>query len=104
MLSGELATLLTGRYVEINLLPLQFSEYYNYSISKSPNLRKLDTLANFIHYGGVPEYIKQIQIGEKQADMFADSILKTIIEKDIFQPKTLALDQSKPFSVATAGD
>ena len=85
MLSGELATLLTGRYVEINLLPLQFSEYYNYSISKSPNLRKLDTLANFIHYGGVPEYIKQMQIGEKQADLFADSILKTIIEKDIFQ-------------------
>lgn len=84
MLSGELATLLTGRYVEINLLPLQFSEYYNYSISKSPNLRKLDTLANFIYYGGIPEYIKQLQIGEKQADLFADSILKTIIEKDIF--------------------
>lgn len=85
MLSGELATLLTGRYVEINLLPLQFSEYYNYSISKSPNLRKLDTLANFIYYGSIPEYIKQLQIGEKQADLFADSILKTIIEKDIFQ-------------------
>lgn len=30
MLSGELATLLTGRYVEINILPLQFSEYYNF--------------------------------------------------------------------------
>lgn len=85
MLSGELATLLTGRYVEINLLPLQFSEYYNYSISKSPNLRKLDTLANFTYYGGIPEYIKQLQISEKQADLFADSILKTIVEKDIFQ-------------------
>ena len=59
MLSGELATLLTGRYVEINLLPLQFSEYHNYSISKSPNLRKLDTLANFIHYGGVPKYVNK---------------------------------------------
>lgn len=85
MLSGELATLLTGRYVEINLLPLHFSEYYNYNISKSPNLQKLDTLANFIHYGGVPEYIKQLQVSEKQADLFADSILKTIVEKDIFQ-------------------
>lgn len=85
MLSGELATLLTGRYVEINLLPLQFSEYYNFTISKSPNLRKLDTLANFIHYGGIPEYIKQLQVSEKQADLFADSILKTIVEKDIFQ-------------------
>lgn len=85
MLSGELATLLTGRYVEINLIPLQFSEYYDFIHIKSPNLSKNETLANFIRYGGVPEYIKQLQIGEKQADMFADSILKTIVEKDIFQ-------------------
>lgn len=85
MLSGELATLLTGRYVEINILPLQFSEYYNFTMSKSPNLTKIETLANFIYYGGVPEYVKQIQIGEKQADLFADSILRTIVEKDIFQ-------------------
>ena len=85
MLSGELATLLTGRYVEINLLPLQFSEYYNFILSKSPNLSKNEILANFIHYGGIPEYIKQLSINEKQADLFAESILKTIIEKDIFQ-------------------
>ena len=85
LLSGELATLLTGRYVEINLLPLQFSEYYNYNISKSPNLSKIEILANYIHYGGVPEYVKQLQIDEKQADLFVDSILKTIVEKDIFQ-------------------
>lgn len=85
MLSGELATLLTGRYVEINVLPLQFSEYYNFIMSKSPNLTKIETLANFIHYGGVPEYVKQIQVGEKQADLFADSILRTIVEKEIFQ-------------------
>ena len=85
MLSGELATLLTGRYVEINVLSLQFSEYYNFIMSKSPNLTKIETLANFIHYGGVPEYVKQIQVGEKQADLFADSILRTIVEKDIFK-------------------
>ena len=85
MLSGELATLLTGRYVEINILPLQFSEYYNFIMSKSPNLTKIETLANFIYYGGVPECVKQIQVGEKQADLFADSILRTIVEKDIFQ-------------------
>lgn len=85
MLSGELATLLTGRYVEINLLPLQFSEYYRFMVSKSPNLSKSEILANFIHYGGIPEYHKQLSISEKQADLFADSILKTIIEKDIFQ-------------------
>lgn len=85
MLSGELATLLTGRYVEINLLPLQFSEYHNFVLSKSPNLSKMEILANFIHYGGIPEYNKQLAISEKQADLFANSILKTIVEKDIFQ-------------------
>ena len=56
LLSGELATLLTGRYVEINLLPLQFSEYYNFILSKSPNLSKMETLANFLYFGGIPEY------------------------------------------------
>lgn len=76
MLSGELATLLTGRYVEINLLPLQFAEYNGFIHLKSPNLSNNETLANFIHYGSVPEYVKQLQIGEKQADLFADSILK----------------------------
>lgn len=85
MLSGELATLLTGRYVEINLLPLQFAEYYQFMIEKSPNLLKSDILANFIYYGGIPEYVKQLAISEKQANMFAESILKTIVEKDIFK-------------------
>ncbi len=85
LLSGELATLLTGRYVEINILPLQFYEYYDFMLLKSPNLYKNDILANFLHFGGLPEYNKQLEIGEKQADMFAESILKTIVEKDIFQ-------------------
>ena len=46
---------------------------------------KNDILANFIHFGGIPEYIKQLAISEKQANMFAQSILKTIVEKDIFK-------------------
>lgn len=42
-------------------------------------------MANYIHFGGIPEYVKQLSISEKQADLFAHSILKTIIEKDIFK-------------------
>lgn len=85
LLSGELATLLTGRYIEINLLPLQFSEYYDFIIKKSPNLSKNEILANFIHFGGIPEYQNQLAINEKQANLFAESVLRTIVEKDIFQ-------------------
>jgi predicted AAA+ superfamily ATPase len=85
LLSGELATLLTGRYIEINILPLQFTEYYDFTILKSPNLSKLESLAIFCAEGGIPEYYKQKIISQKQADGFVQSVLNTIVEKDIFQ-------------------
>ena len=46
--------------MEINVLPLQFSEYYYCMFSKSPNLSKQEILANYIYNGGVPEYAKQL--------------------------------------------
>jgi predicted AAA+ superfamily ATPase len=48
LLSGELATLLTGRYIEISILPFSYSEYSTAVLEKSPNLTKEDILANFI--------------------------------------------------------
>ncbi|MDR0970395.1 MAG: ATP-binding protein, partial [Lentimicrobiaceae bacterium] len=85
LLSGELATLLTGRYITTSILPLQFSEYYDFIASKSPNLSKFDTLGNYVIEGGIPEYYKQKNISQKQADGFVTSVLNTIVEKDIFQ-------------------
>ena len=84
MLSGELATLLTGRYIETSILPLQFIEYYDFIALKSPNLSKMESLADYIIEGGVPEYFNQKSINQKQADDFMKSVLDTIIEKDIF--------------------
>jgi predicted AAA+ superfamily ATPase len=84
LLSGELATLLTGRYIELSILPLQFTEYYDFIALKSPNLSKMESLGNYVMEGGVPEYYKQKYIGQKQADDFVTSVLNTIIEKDIF--------------------
>jgi len=84
LLSGELATLLTGRYIETPILPLQFSEYYDFMLLKSPNLSKMESLAVFAIEGGVPEYFNQKNISQKQADDFMKSVLHTIIEKDIF--------------------
>jgi predicted AAA+ superfamily ATPase len=85
LLSGELATLLTGRYIEISIFPLQFSEYYEFIAQKSPNLSKTDSLGIYIVEGGIPEYYKQKNIKQQQADGFVKSVLNTIIEKDIFQ-------------------
>jgi predicted AAA+ superfamily ATPase len=84
LLSGELATLLTGRYIETSILPLQFSEYYEFMLSKSPNLSKMESLGIYIVEGGVPDYYKQKTISERQANEFVRSVLNTIIEKDIF--------------------
>lgn len=53
---------------------------------KSPNLIKIETLANFIYYGGIPEYVKQLIAGEKQADLFADSIKKLLTTDNDFNP------------------
>ena len=85
LLSGELATLLTGRYIEISILPLQFAEFYDFMLLKSPNLSKVETLAIYILEGGFPEYYNQRNIKQKQADAYMKSVLSTIIEKDIFQ-------------------
>ena len=84
LLSGELATLLTGRYITTSILPLQFAEYYEFIASKSPNLSKMESLATYVIEGGVPEYFNQKEISQTQADNFMRSVLNTIVEKDIF--------------------
>jgi predicted AAA+ superfamily ATPase len=84
LLSGELATLLTGRYIETSILPLQFAEYYDFIVFKPPKLSKTESLADYVIEGGIPEYYKQKSISQKQADDFVQSVLNTIIEKDIF--------------------
>jgi hypothetical protein len=84
LLSGELATLLTGRYIETNLFPLSFAEYYEFIAEKSPDISKNEILTKYIVEGGIPEYHKQNKIKQKQADSFVRSVLNSIIEKDIF--------------------
>lgn len=82
--SSNLATLLTGRYIEINILPLQFDEYCEFTSTKPPKLSKIESLAVYCTEGGIPEYYKQKNISPKQADEFVKSVLSTIVEKDIF--------------------
>ena len=49
MLSGDLATLLTGRYVEISMLPLSFKEYWELAGSDRES-----AFADYMKYGGMP--------------------------------------------------
>ena len=48
-------------------------------------MSNIETLAIYLQEGGVPEYLKQKMISQKQADDFMRSVLNTIVEKDIFK-------------------
>ncbi|WP_147556629.1 ATP-binding protein [Catenibacterium mitsuokai] len=74
--SGQLATYLSGRYIEIPVLPLSFKEVYN------PQTNKEEAFQKYIKTGGFP-YIHQIQILNEQIDMYLEGIYNTVIVKDI---------------------
>lgn len=78
VLSGELATLLSGRYIEINLLPLSFREY----CGAKPGLDTEKAFSQYLRYGAMP-YIACLDDVQEKADMYLDGIYNTIILKDI---------------------
>ncbi len=78
LLSGELATLLSGRYVEINMLPLSFSEFCEAKGGGDPE--KL--LAEYMRNGALP-YVATLESDTEKVDMYLEGIYNTIIVKDI---------------------
>ena len=78
ILSGELATLLSGRYVEISMLPLSFSEYCEFH----PAGDKDTLFAGFMQDGGFP-YIAVMDRTKEKVDTYLEGIYNTIIVKDI---------------------
>lgn len=78
MLSGELATLLSGRYVELSILPLSFREY----CQLQPAGEKDALFAAFLQDGGFP-YIASMNRSKEKVDMYLEGIYNTIIIKDI---------------------
>ena len=78
MLTGELATLLSGRYVEISMLPFSFKEYLEYH----PSEDKASALAAYMSDGGFP-YISVMEHSKSKTDMYIEGIYNTIIVKDI---------------------
>ena len=78
LLSGELATLLSGRYVEINMLPLSFSEFCELKAGSDKDA----LLAEYMKNGGLP-YIAKLSSEIEKVDMYLEGIYNTIIVKDI---------------------
>lgn len=97
LLSGELATLLSGRYIEIHMLPLSFKEYLSglYPDIPDPEVlkRKVNLRAvfeDYLNFGGLPQTLNYYdeKDGVKIPDAgeiskYLENILSTIVYKDV---------------------
>ncbi len=87
LLSGELATLLSGRYIEISILPFSFKEYLS--------ARHIETGNNYLNYESLFfDYINETSLpkgvdlrdeGYNRIYEYLEAIFTTIVEKDITQ-------------------
>ncbi len=84
LLSGELATLLTGRYIEIKMYPLSLKEYAIYYDKQADERLYLD----YINRSSFPYALKLEE--QTEIDDYLDALYNTIILKDVAQRKKIA--------------
>ena len=77
MLSGDLATLLSGRYVEVRMLPLSFSEFLSAS-----GLDEDRGFAEYMKVGGLP-YLAAMDRTAEKVETYMEGIYNTVIVRDI---------------------
>lgn len=81
MLSGELATLIAGRHVEVRIHPLTYSEFLEFH-----NLTDSDeSLMTYLNYGGLPGLRKVGLDNDEQVWAYLTSVFNTIMLKDIIE-------------------
>ena len=80
LLSSELSTLLSGRYIEIKIYPLSFKEYLKFNDYDNSNLE--DKFNEYLKYGGLPA-ITLIKNNDELVLSYLNDIYSTIVKKDI---------------------
>lgn len=84
LLSGELATLLSGRYIKIEMLPLSFKEYME--ISNQSN--QVEAFSEYLNFGSFP-FIEKLNKDENAINDYLNGIYSTILLKDIAARKNI---------------
>ena len=81
MLSGELATLLSGRHVEVRIHPLTYAEFLQFhDLPDNDN-----SLMTYLNYGGLPGLRKVGLSSDEQVWAYLTSVFNTIMLKDIIE-------------------
>jgi predicted AAA+ superfamily ATPase len=81
LLSSELATLLTGRAFEINVLPFSFAEY----LKLTDNNNQTKAFSEFVTTGGFPEAARLAMANNTYAYQYLQTVFKNIYENDILK-------------------
>ena len=82
LLSSEIASRLTGRYVEVNVLPLSFQEYVSARGVADGNERRL--FMDYLTYGGLPGSM-EFPMGSASQREYVESVFRAIVEKDVLK-------------------
>lgn len=83
ILSGELATLLSGRYVTIDMQPFSFSEYLECAKENNfPEQSLEESYSDYFRFGGMP-FTLQLKKNQEDIFQYLNGVYNTIIVKDI---------------------
>lgn len=83
LLSTEFSTLLSGRYVEIRMLPLSFKEFLTfYEFALSVNVE--EKFQKYLQLGGMP-ILREYQFNETRSNQALEGIYATVVLRDILQ-------------------
>ena len=83
LLSTEFSTLLSGRYVEIRILPLSFKEFLTF-YSLAPTATPEEKFQRYLQFGGMP-ILREYQFNEARSNQALEGIYSTVVLRDILQ-------------------
>lgn len=83
LLSTEFSTLLSGRYVEIRVLPLSFKEFLTF-YEFGPAITDEEKFQRYLQFGGMP-ILREYQSNESGIDQALEGIYSTVVIRDILQ-------------------
>lgn len=82
LISGDLATLLAGRFVEFEIQPFTFSEFVK--LFEEKNLTKEKLFEKFIKLGGMP-FLKYFDLDENPSYKYLKDVYNTVLIKDVLE-------------------
>lgn len=83
LLSTEFSTLLSGRYVEIRMLPLSFKEFLTFC-EFGPSVTVEEKFQRYLQFGGMP-ILREYQFNEARSNQALEGIYSTVVLRDILQ-------------------